>query len=177
MSIRQQKNYHKITSTSKAEGEAQNVEMGGCEIDIASRQPENQAIANQLMEIICERENLRKALKRVKQNKGAPGVDGMSVESLVPYLKENWLKIKDQLLSGTYIPQPVRRVEIPKPGGGVRKLGVPCAIDRFIQQAILQPLQEQFDPTFSEHSYGFRPGKSAHQAISKAQEYIVMALV
>jgi len=169
----QQKSYQAIASTSRVEGEAQYAVMRGSEIDVASKQTESLATANQLMELICEPENLKQALKRVKQNKGAPGVDGMSVEELVPHLRENWLKIKDQLFSGSYIPQPVRRVEIPKPGGrGVRKLGVPCAIDRFIQQAILQPLQKQTDPTFSEHSYGFRPGKSAHQAIAKAQEYI-----
>jgi RNA-directed DNA polymerase len=125
------------------------------------------------MEEVCERENLKQALKRVRANKGAPGVDGMTVQALPAYLREHWPTIRSMLLEGTYKPQPVRRVEIPKPdGGGVRKLGIPCSLDRFIQQAILQVLQQRWDPTFSDSSYGFRPGRSAHQAVAKAQSYI-----
>jgi len=124
------------------------------------------------MEEVCQRDNLWKALKRVQANKGSPGVDGMTVEQLPGYLKRHWPKIREQLLAGTYRPQPVKRVEIPKPEGGVRKLGIPTVLDRFIQQAVLQVLGERWDRTFSEHSYGFRPGRSAHQAVAQAQAYI-----
>ena len=105
-------------------------------------------------------------------NQGSPGVDGMTIDAAKGYLREHWPSIRSQLLDGTYQPQPVKRVEIPKPGGGVRKLGVPCVVDRLIQQAVLQVLQERWDPTFSEHSYGFRPGRSAHQAVAQAQRYV-----
>jgi RNA-directed DNA polymerase len=125
-----------------------------------------------LMEQVVERSNARAALKRVKQNKGSPGIDGMTVNELPKYLVEHWEAIRAQLLDGTYQPKPVRRQEIPKSGGGVRELGIPCVLDRFIQQAILQVLQPMFDPTFSEHSYGFRPGRSALQAVREAQRYI-----
>ena len=124
------------------------------------------------MEVVLDRKNLEDALRRVSANKGAPGVDGMTVEELVPHLEQHWPMIRDQLASGTYVPQPVKRVEIPKPDGGVRKLGVPTALDRFIQQAVLQVLQTDWDPTFSEHSYGFRPRRSAHQAVAAAQGYL-----
>jgi group II intron reverse transcriptase/maturase len=124
------------------------------------------------MEELVERENLRAALRRVRQNQGSPGVDGMTTEELVPYLRENWVRVREQLLAGTYRPQAVKRQEIPKRGGGTRVLGIPAVLDRFIQQAVLQVLQPRFDPTFSEHSYGFRPGRSAKQAIAKAQRYI-----
>ena len=126
------------------------------------------------MEAVCERENLKAALKQVKANKGSPGVDGMTVVGIQDYLKEHWPAIRDQLLSGTYEPKPVRRVEIPKPDGGVRKLGIPTVLDRFIQQAVMQVLQKRWDPTFSNHSYGFRPGRSAHQAVAQAQQYIAL---
>jgi RNA-directed DNA polymerase len=126
------------------------------------------------MEEVCERDNLREALQRVKSNKGSAGVDGMTIDDLSAYLKEHWPVIREQLLSGTYEPKPVRRVEIPKPdGGGVRKLGIPTVLDRFVQQAVMQVLQRQWDPTFSQHSYGFRPERSAHQAVAQAQQYIV----
>jgi RNA-directed DNA polymerase len=139
----------------------------------ANPESESPSACDRLMEEVCERENLKRALKRVKANKGAPGVDGMTVQALPAFLREQWPSIRDTLLNGTYKPQPVRRVEIPKPdGGGVRKLGIPCALDRFVQQAVLQVLQRQWDPTFSEASYGFRPGRSAHQAVAKAQSYI-----
>jgi RNA-directed DNA polymerase len=124
------------------------------------------------MEEICEQENCKQALARVKANKGSPGIDGMTVEKLPDYLKQHWPEIREQLLSGTYKPQPVKRVEIPKPDGGMRKLGIPTARDRLIQQMVLQVLQGSWDPTFSEHSYGFRPGRSAHQAVAQAQRYI-----
>lgn len=128
-----------------------------------------------LMEAVCERSNLKQALKRVKQNKGAPGVDGMTVDELGKYLEENWLDTKAQLLNGTYKPKPVRRVTIPKPNGkGSRLLGIPCVLDRFVQQALLQIIQPTWDPKFSERSYGFRPGRSAHQAIAQAQRYLEM---
>jgi RNA-directed DNA polymerase len=125
-----------------------------------------------LMERVVERGNAKAALKRVRQNKGSPGVDGMTVDELPQYLAENWPALREQLLAGTYQPKPVREVEIPKNGGGVRKLGIPSVLDRFIQQSILQVLQPMFDPTFSEHSHGFRPGRNAHDAVCEAQRYI-----
>lgn len=125
-----------------------------------------------LMEGVVERGNVKAALKRVRQNKGSPGVDGMNVNELSKYLADNWEAVRTQLLEGTYQPKPVREVEIPKSGGGVRKLGIPSALDRFVQQSILQVLQPMFDPSFSEHSYGFRPGRNAHQAVCEAQRYI-----
>jgi group II intron reverse transcriptase/maturase len=125
-----------------------------------------------LMEQVVEASNAQAALKRVVQNKGGPGLDGMRVEELAPYLRANWARIRSELLAGTYQPQPVLRREIEKSGGGVRMLGIPTALDRFIQQAILQVLQPRFDPTFSAHSYGFRPGRRAHDAIRAAQRYI-----
>jgi RNA-directed DNA polymerase len=133
---------------------------------------ESPAKTGRLMELICERENLKEALRQVKANKGSPGVDGMTIVGITGYLKQHWPTIKEQLLSGTYEPKPVRRVEIPKPDGGVRKLGIPTVLDRFIQQAVLQVLQRRWDGTFSENSYGFRPGRSAHQAVAQAQQYI-----
>ena len=125
-----------------------------------------------LMERVVERGNVKAALKRVRQNKGSPGVDGMTVDELPKYLVENWEILRAQLLAGTYQPKPVREVEIPKGGGGVRNLGIPSVLDRFLQQSILQVLQPMFDPTFSEHSHGFRPGRRAHDAVCEAQQYI-----
>ncbi len=124
------------------------------------------------MEEGVERDNMKAALKRVKSNKGSPGVDGMTVEELPAYLNANWENLRAQLLDGSYQPQAVRQQEIRKSGGGVRKLGIPTVVDRLIQQAILQVLQPRFDPTFSEHSYGFRPGRRAHDAVCAAQRYI-----
>jgi RNA-directed DNA polymerase len=125
------------------------------------------------MEEVCELENCKQALQRVKANKGSPGVDGMTVNELPEYLKQHGLEIGEQLRNGTYKPKPVRRVEIPKPDGqGVRQLGIPTVLDRFVQQAVLQVLQKRWDPTFSEHSHGFRPGRSAKQAVHEAQQYI-----
>ena len=139
-----------------AEDAQSSVVAGGAESAVAKREPERPAVTNSLMEVVCERENLKKALRRVKANKGSPGVDGMTVEQLPDYLRAHWPQHRDELLRGLYAPSPVRRVEIPKPDGGVRKLGVPTALDRFVQQAVLQVLQPIFDPTFSDHSYGFR---------------------
>ena len=125
-----------------------------------------------LMEVVVEGENMRWAYKRVMANKGSAGIDDMSVEDLKPYLQIHWARIKVELLEGRYQPQPVLRVEIPKPGGGKRPLGIPTVVDRLIQQAIQQVLAPIFDPGFSEHSYGFRPGRSAHQAVLQAREYV-----
>jgi RNA-directed DNA polymerase len=136
------------------------------------RGTESPAIGEQLMEEVCERENCKQALARIKANKGSAGMDGMTVQQLPEHLKQHWPVIREQLLSGTYRPQPVKRVEIPKPDGGVRKLGIPTVLDRFIQQAVMQVLQRKWDRTFSDHSYGFRPGRSAHQAVAQAQQYI-----
>jgi RNA-directed DNA polymerase len=144
----------------------------GTEPPAAKRESESPTQTESLMEEVCQRDNLWKALKRVQANKGAPGVDGMTVRQLPKYLKRHWPKIREQLLAGTYRPQPVKRVEIPKPDGGVRKLGIPTALDRFIQQAVQQVLAARWDGTFSKHSYGFRPGRSAHQAVAQAQAYI-----
>jgi len=145
----------------------------GTEPLTAKRVHERPADTERLMEEVCERENCQQALRRVKANKGGPGVDGMTVHELADYLKQHWPAIREQLLSGTYRPQPVKRVEIDKPdGGGIRKLGVPTVRDRFIQQAVLQVLQRRWDRTFSDHSYGFRPGRSAHQAVARAQQYV-----
>jgi len=133
---------------------------------------ESPANANRWMEAVCERENLKAALRQVRANKGSPGVDGMTVTGIKDHLKRHWPAIREQLLNGTYEPKPVRRVEIPKPDGGVRKLGIPTVLDRFIQQAVMQVLQRRWDRTLSDHSYGFRPGRSAHQAVAQAQQYI-----
>jgi len=124
------------------------------------------------MEEVVQRSNAKAALKRVRQNKGSPGVDGMTVDELPEYLVEHWETIREELLAGTYQPKPVKRQEIPKSGGGVRELGIPTVLDRLVQQAILQVLQPRFDPTFSEHSHGFRPGRRAHDAVCEAQRYI-----
>jgi group II intron reverse transcriptase/maturase len=124
------------------------------------------------MEAVLERRNMQAALRRVKRNRGSPGVDGMTVEELGPYLRDHWEEIKSSLFDGTYHPSPVKRQEIPKSGGGVRELGIPTVLDRLVQQALLQVLQPQFDPMFSEHSYGFRPGRSAHGALRAAQRYV-----
>jgi RNA-directed DNA polymerase len=123
-------------------------------------------------EVVC-RENMLAAYRRVVGNKGAAGVDGMTVDELMPMLRDRWQAIREELLSGTYCPSPVRKVEIPKPGGkGVRMLGIPTVLDRLLQQALLQVLQPAFDPAFSDHSFGFRPGRSAHQALERAREHI-----
>lgn len=153
-------------------GEPLGASRRGTEPLTAKQTPESPAGKERLMEEVCDRHNLEVAWKRVRGNKGSPGVDGLTIDETLGYLREHWAIIREQLLSGTYTPQPVKRVEILKPDGGIRKLGVPCVVDRVIQQAVLQVLQKQWDPTFSEHSYGFRPGRSAHQAVAQAQRYI-----
>jgi group II intron reverse transcriptase/maturase len=125
-----------------------------------------------LMELVCERQNLLAALKRVRTNAGSPGIDGMTVDELPGFLRVHWPRLREDLLAGRYRPQPVKRVTIPKSGGGARELGIPTVLDRFIQQALLQVLQPQFDPTFSQASYGFRPGRRAHDAVLRAQAYV-----
>src|SRR5438132_4926716 len=154
-------------------GEARQARREDIELPSAVSEPERPANTSRILEEVCERANLKEALRQVKSNKGSAGVDGMTVDQLADYLKQHWPAIREQLLNGTYEPQPVRRVEIPKPdGGGVRKLGIPTVLDRFIQQAVMQVLQRQWDPTFSRYSYGFRPRRSAHQAVAQAQQYI-----
>jgi RNA-directed DNA polymerase len=160
------------TVGAKGRGEALDCASKEAEPLMANSAPESPALTDRLMEEVCDRGNLEKAWKRVRRNKGSPGIDGMTIDDAKDYLREHWPSIRSRLLEGTYQPQPVKRVEIPKPDGGVRKLGVPCVVDRLIQQAMLQVLQERWDPTFSEHSYGFRPGRSAHQAVAQAQRYI-----
>jgi RNA-directed DNA polymerase len=153
-------------------GEAREAGREETESLSTANDPESPASTNRLMEEVCERGNLKEALRRVKANKGSAGVDGMTVGGITDYLKQHWAAIREQLLNGTYEPKPVRRVEIDKPDGGVRKLGIPTVLDRLIQQAVMQVLQRQWDRTFSDHSYGFRPGRSAHQAVAQAQQYI-----
>ena len=152
--------------------EAPRASREGSESSAAKREPDSPAVFEQLMEEVCQRSNLEEALRRVRANRGSPGIDGITVDGLVEHLKQHWPAIREQLLQGTYQPQPVKRVEIPKPDGGVRKLGIPTALDRFIQQAVLQVLQKRWDPTFSPSSYGFRPRRSAHQAVTAAQGFI-----
>jgi RNA-directed DNA polymerase len=172
MSDKRQKNQPVLAFLEEGRGEAPNRSQEGTESLTAKREAESPAIGERLMEEVCERENCKQALARVQANKGSPGVDGMTVHELLGYLKQHWPVIREQLLRGTYKPQPVKRVEIPKPDGGVRKLGIPTVLDRFIQQAVMEVLQRRWDRTFSEHSYGFRPGRSAHQAVEQAQRYI-----
>ena len=154
-------------------GETRGNPRQGVEAPAAACDTERPVSSTQaVMEVICSRENMRAALGRVLANKGAAGVDGMTVHDLKGHLKAHWPRIRAELLSGTYRPMPVRRVEIPKPDGGVRKLGIPTVVDRLIQQAVLHVLTPLWEPTFSEHSYGFRPGRTAHQAVAQAQAYI-----
>jgi RNA-directed DNA polymerase len=173
MSDKRQKIQLRLAFSEESRGEARQAPGEGSETFPAKRMIESPANREQLMEEVCERENCLQAYKRVKSNKGSPGIDGMTVEQLPGYLKEHWPAIREQLLSGTYKPQPVRRVEIPKPDGGVRQLGIPTVLDRMVQQAVMQVLQSRWDAEFSEHSHGFRPGRSAHQAVAEAQKYIV----
>jgi len=167
-----QKNQIELNLSTGAEGEAPSAAAQETEACAAKACLERSAVAGPSMEAVVERENLKTALAQVKRNKGAPGIDGMTVETLGSYLKEHWLTIRAQLLEGSYKPQPVRRVEIPKASGGTRPLGIPTVLDRFIQQAVMQMLQADWDGTFSETSFGFRPGRSAHQAVEQAQAYI-----
>ena len=169
---KQQNIQMQLDFSSALTGETREAGREGTESSGAMNGTENPASTNRLMEEVCERENLTAALRQVRANQGSPGVDGMTVVGIKDYLKQHWPAIREQLLNGTYEPKPARRVEIPKPDGGVRKLGIPTVLDRLIQQAAMQVLQRQWDPTFSESSYGFRPGRSAHQAVAQAQQYI-----
>src|SRR5579863_5194566 len=173
MSEKRQKNQRTLNFLPEPTGEAQKATKKESEAFTAKRKVENPTGSTEkLMEEVCERENCLQALKRVKANKGGPGIDGTKVEELPGYLYQHWLTLREQLLAGTYQPQPVKRVEMAKPDGGVRKLGIPTVLDRFIKQAVLQVLQPRWNPTFSEHSYGFRPFRSAHLAVLQAQKYI-----
>src|SRR6266568_2625758 len=162
----------RLDFSSAPTGEARQAGREDIESLSVVKEPERPANTNRIMEEVCERGNLKEALRQVRGNKGSAGVDRMTVDQLGDYLKQHWPVIREQLLNGTYEPKPVRRVEIPKPDGGVRKLGIPTVLDRFIQQAVMQVLQRRWDRTFSEYSYGFRPGRSAHQAVAQAQQYI-----
>jgi RNA-directed DNA polymerase len=157
-------------SSSKDRGEAQETRRRETESLLAIKEDESPADRERMMEEICEWENLKEAMWRVKANKGSAGIDGKTVDELPDY--RELLVIREQLLSGTYQPHPVKRVEIPKPDGGVRKLGIPTVLDRFVQQAVMQVLQKRWDRTFSDSSFGFRPGRSTHQAVAQAQQYI-----
>jgi RNA-directed DNA polymerase len=173
MSLRSDKRpdiQRKLDFPSAIPGETQESSREGGESLPTAHEPENPASTDRMMEEICEWENLKEAMWRVKANKGSAGIDGVTVEELPDYAK--LLVVREQLLSGTYAPQPVKRVEIPKRDGGVRKLGIPTVLDRFVQQAVMQVLQKQWDQTFSDSSYGFRPGRSTHQAVAQAQRYI-----
>lgn len=168
------------------------VEMPGAASDGSGRNPRDEEACasnitaardifytetDSMMEAVVGRENMWLALKRVERNKGSSGVDNMSVESLRPYLREHWPRIREELLDGSYRPSPVLRVEIPKPGGrGMRQLGIPTVLDRLIQQALHQVMQPVFDPGFSDSSYGFRPGRSAHDAVLSARSYVASGL-
>jgi RNA-directed DNA polymerase len=174
---RQQTQYLQLqlAFTAESRSAAQDAARQGTEPRTAKRPPERPAVEEQGMEEVCDRKNLVIAWRRVRANKGSPGVDGKTSDETWDYLREHWPTIREQLLTGTYTPQPVKRVEIPKPEGGIRTLGVPCVVDRLVQQAVLQVLQSQWDSTFSEHSYGFRPGRSAHHAVAQAQAYVAEA--
>jgi RNA-directed DNA polymerase len=174
MGRKRQKNQVELAFMAEGWDEFPIPDKEGTELLLAERETESPASTEKLMEEVCQRENLWKALKRVQANKGSPGVDGMTVDELPGFLKEHWPAIREQLLSGAYEPKPVRQVEIPKPGGGVRKLGIPTVLDRLVQQALLYVLQRRWDPTFSEGSFGFRPGRSQRQAVTKAQQHIAL---
>ena len=170
-----QKTIEQMELALDSRGEAPRSQRSG-EAPTTPRGDDRSGDDRRLMEQVVERVNALAALKRVRQNRGSPGVDGMTVDDLSPYLAAHWEAIRGQLLAGTYQPQPVRRQEIPKPGGGTRQLGIPTVLDRFLQQCLLQVLQPRFDPTFSNHSHGFRPGRSAHDAVRAAQGYIQSGL-
>lgn len=163
----------KAASDAEARGEASEPRTRGFESNAPTNATNDQS---NLMEDVLDADNLKRAYKAVARNAGAPGIDGISTDDLKNYLAANWITVRRELLAGTYKPKPIKRVEIPKPNGGLRKLGIPTVLDRFIQQAVMQVLQRQWDPTFSEHSYGFRPARSAHQAVRQAQEYIASGL-
>src|SRR5579863_2069976 len=154
-----------------AKGQGEALSEAGSDEALRPR-PEAEDTGPGLLGAVLARENMQQAWKRVRANKGAAGIDGLGIDETAKRLMWEWPAIREQLLRGTYRPQPVRRVTIPKPDGGQRELGIPTVTDRLIQQALLQVLQPQLDPTFSQHSYGFRPGRSAHQAVHAAQAHV-----
>lgn len=173
MDARRPNRQPRLPFTQAEPGEAREAPVRqGVEAFVTSSARESPASSATLMETICSVRNLAEATRRVIANKGAPGVDGMTVHELAGHWQRHGPEIVKQLVSGTYRPAPVKRVELPKPDGGVRKLGIPTVVDRMIQQAVLQVLQPIWEPTFSQHSYGFRPGRSAHQAVAQARAYI-----
>ena len=161
--------HHKVGRTQLRNGEAGNRSVSD---EVLRPQEESESAGQRLLQRAFARENLQRAWKRVKANKGAAGVDGLDIEQTAEHLLTEWAGIRQQLLSGVYRPSPVRRVVIPKPDGGERELGIPTVTDRLIQQALLQVLQPLLDPTFSEHSYGFRPGRNAQGAVLAAQRHV-----
>lgn len=173
MGDKRQKNQLELAFTAERKGEARMPDGKGTESSLARYESESLAESERLMEAVCEPRNLKQALRRVKGNNGSPGIDGMKTEELAGWLIRNWERAREEMLTGRYQPQPVKRVEIEKPDGGKRKLGIPTVIDRFVQQAVLQILQKIWDPTFSESSYGFRAQRSAHQAIATAQGHLI----
>jgi len=175
MTKKRQKNRNRTARQRKETGEAQFCRAAGFELGMVIGEI-GIPVPEQLMEEIADIRNLKEAYFQVRSNKGSAGIDKMTVEELGSYLLKHYEEISQQLLQGNYTPQAVRRVEIPKATGGTRKLGIPCAIDRLIQQALLRVLQKYWDSTFSEHSYGFRPGRSQHQAIEQAQKYVSSGL-
>ena len=153
-------------------GEARRADEEGTESLAANRPVESPGMGEQVMEAVCEWSNIQQAVRRVKRNHGSAGVDGMTVHHVAAYLRQHWPTLRAHWLAGRYVPSPVKRVEIPKSEGGRRLLGIPTVLDRCIQQAVLQILQGDWDQTFSAHSYGFRPERSAHQAVEQAQRYL-----
>src|SRR5207237_737598 len=168
-SDKRQKTRNERDSVSTGAGEAQHRRQRESESLPAIHEDESPTSMDRIMEEICEWGNLKQAIGQVKANKGSAGIDGRTVDELPDY--RELVVIRQQLLGGTYTPQPVKRVEIPKPDGGVRKLGIPTVVDRFVQQAVMEVLQKQWDRTFSDSSFGFRPGRSTHQAVAQAQQY------
>jgi len=165
--------FEELASSGHGAGGAGGTQAAACEVSQASTALNPaRALTEHLMEEVCQRDNLNRAYRRVKSNKGAPGVDGMTIQNLAAWINEHKEELIASLLDGSYRPQPVRRVDIPKPGGGMRQLGIPTVIDRLIQQAILQVLEPLLDPTFSASSYGFRPGRGAHDALAAASQYV-----
>ncbi len=162
----------RLDFSSTPTGEARQAGREDIEPLSAASETERPANTSRIIEEVCERANLKEALRQVRGNKGGAGVDRMTVDQLGDHLKQHWPALREQLLNGAYEPKPVRRVEIPKPDGGVRKLGIPTVLDRFVQQAVMQVLQRRWNPTFSHYSYGFRPRRSAHHAVAQAQQYV-----
>ena len=172
MSDKRLNNQLNLAFPTEDKGETRRADEEVTESLAANRPAESPGMGEQLMETVCEWSNIQQAVRRVQRNHGSAGVDGMTVHQLPAHLEQHWPTLRAHLLAGTYVPLPVKRVEIPKPAGGTRRLGIPTVVDRCIQQAVLQVLQGEWDRTFSAHSYGFRPGRSAHQAVEQAQRYL-----